>query len=111
MRMRKTKTGEWHFRGCFVIVSKDDGLWHLSISRKNRLPSYYELKEARYCFMPDVQYAAQIFPPVDEFINVHQFCLHLWELSGGVTYSDDIRKVRRRGDLIGGKDDETRLPF
>jgi len=21
----------------------------------------------------------QIFPPKEDFVNVHQFCLHLWE--------------------------------
>jgi hypothetical protein len=67
------------FRGCNVMVTKDAGLYHLSLSRKDRLPSYDELKQARYQFLPDVPYVVQIFPPQEDFVNVHDFCLHLWE--------------------------------
>ncbi len=67
------------FMGCNVIVTKDAGLYHLSISRKDRLPSYDELKSARYQFLPDVPYMVQIFPPEEDFVNLHDFCLHLWE--------------------------------
>lgn len=74
-----TEAGTWKFRGCAVIVSKDAGLWHMSISRKDRLPTYDELKDARYQYMPDVKYAVQIFPPKEDFVNLHQFALHLWE--------------------------------
>ncbi len=80
--------GQWRFRGCIVIVSKDDGLWHLSISRKDRLPTYDELKDARYQFLPDVEYAIQVFPPKSEFVNLHTFCLHLWELASDERYSE-----------------------
>lgn len=82
------KEGAFKFSKCTVIVSKDAGLWHLSISRKDRLPNYDELKYARYTYLPEVKYAAQIFPPKSEFVNMHQFCLHLWELSGDVSYSE-----------------------
>lgn len=87
----KAQEGDYRFRGCIVLVRKERGLWHLSMSRKDRLPSYDELRDARYQFLPDVRYVAQIFPPKDEFVNVHQFCLHLWELGGDVTYTDDMR--------------------
>jgi hypothetical protein len=72
---------EGKFRGCILYVTRDDGLLHLSISRKDRLPSYDELKAARYQFMADVPYVAQLFPPQEDFVNVHEHCLHLWELS------------------------------
>lgn len=67
------------FLGCTVIISKDAGLWHMSMSRKDRLPSYDELKIARYQFFPDVDYMVQIFPPEKDFVNMHQFTLHLWQ--------------------------------
>ena len=65
---------------CNVLVSIDNGLWHLSISHPKRLPTYEELKEARYKFMPDNIYAAMIFPPQKEFVNAMPYCLHLWQL-------------------------------
>ena len=78
--------------GSRVIVSKDNGLWHLSISYPHRLPTYDELKKARYKYLPDVHYATQIFPPESEFVNVHPYVLHLWELGPNETYADDKRQ-------------------
>lgn len=71
----QTRDGE-----CVIIVSKDGGLWHLSISAKDRLPTYEELKAARYKYMAGCRYVAQIFPPPEEFVNLHPNVLHLWEL-------------------------------
>jgi hypothetical protein len=74
--LKKYKMGR-----CAVIVSVDDGLWHLSISTPNALPSYAEMKEARYTFCPDNIFMAEIFPPRDQFVNVHPYCRHLWEIN------------------------------
>lgn len=88
----KTVEGQFNtLSGCTVIVTKDDGLWHMSIAHPNRLPAYEELKAARYKYLRDVHYAAQIFPPPSEFVNVHPYCIHLWELGEKETYSDDKR--------------------
>lgn len=65
---------------CIVLITKDDGKYHLSISNKKRLPTYNELKEARYRFLPDNVTMAQLFPPKAEFVNIHPNCLHLWEI-------------------------------
>ena len=66
--------------GCSVIHSVEDGLHHISLSNPHRLPTYEEMKTARYRICPDVKYMAQIFPPESEFVNVHPNCLHLYEL-------------------------------
>jgi hypothetical protein len=76
------------FMGCNVYVSRDAGLLHLSISRKDRLPSYDEVKSARYQFMSEAKYVVQIFPPEEDFVNVHEFCLHLWEPKEPFVYSE-----------------------
>lgn len=68
------------FSKCVVTVSKDAGKWHLSISRKDRLPNYDEIKYARYAYLPEDIVVAQLFPPKEDLVNLHQFCLHLWEL-------------------------------
>jgi len=65
---------------CKVIVTIDQGKWHLSISREDRSPSYEEIKKARYQFLPNEIHAAQIFPPKEEFVNLHPFCHHLYEV-------------------------------
>lgn len=64
-----------------VLERHKDGLLHLSLSAHKRNPAYQEVKEARYELMPDAKYVAQIFPPQDEFVNIHEGCFHLWELA------------------------------
>lgn len=73
--MKTEKFGE-----CLVMVSIDGGKWHLSISHPSRYPTYDEIKEARYKFIPNNATVAMLFPPKEEFINVHQNCFHLWEI-------------------------------
>ena len=77
---KEYKEGSFRMGRCFVLVTKDNGKWHLSISTPNAQPSYKELKKARYQFIPNECYMAQIFPPKEEFINLHEYCLHLYEL-------------------------------
>lgn len=71
---------------CRILITKDpiedfeDGAWHLSISTENALPSYKEMKEARYRLLPDDIYMAEIFPPQDEFVNLNPFVRHLFQI-------------------------------
>lgn len=65
---------------CTIMISVDNGLYHLSISTPNALPSYKEMKEARYRYLPDDIYMAEIFPPRDEFVNLHPYVRHLWQV-------------------------------
>jgi hypothetical protein len=62
------------------IISVDDGKWHISISLKERIPKYAEIKHARYSYIPDDCYMAQIFPPSKEFVNHEPNTLHLYEI-------------------------------
>jgi hypothetical protein len=72
---------------CKILVSQDNGLWHLSISTPSASPSYEEIKAARYKYIPNDVTMAQIFPPKEEFVNIHPFCHHLWEIK-----PDEIKK-------------------
>lgn len=63
-----------------VIVSKDDGMWHMSISHTDRLPSWDEIADARYRFLPDRVTMAQLLPPRAEWVDVHPRTLHLWQI-------------------------------
>ena len=80
--MSKFKEGVFKMGRCTIIVSIDAGKWHLSISTPNASPSYKEIKAARYKLIPDNVTMAQIFPPMEEFIDVHHYCHHLWEIEG-----------------------------
>jgi hypothetical protein len=74
------KEGMFRMGSCRILISKDAGLWHMSISRSDRSPSYDEIKKARYMFLPNEITVAQLFPPKEEFVNLHPFCHHLWEI-------------------------------
>jgi hypothetical protein len=67
---------------CQIIVSQKDDGWHLSISRTDRLPSWEELRDARYELVPDGVTMAMLLPPRSQYVNVHDYCLHLYEVPG-----------------------------
>lgn len=76
---RQTDVMVYMMNGCRIIVSRDNGAWHLSISRANRLPTYGELVTARYRLLPFVEEMAMFFPPMSEFVNLHPYTLHLFQ--------------------------------
>ncbi len=65
---------------CYQEIPKDNGRMHLSISHGSRPPTWSEIKEARYKYLPQVKYAAIILPPDEEYVDVHPFCFHVWEI-------------------------------
>lgn len=66
---------------CYAYRTVDGGLLHISISHKKRLPTWDEVKEAR-TLAPDNMTMAMILPPESEYVNIHNFCFHLWETRG-----------------------------
>ena len=63
-----------------VIVSIDDGKWHVSVSHPSRYPFWEELKAIRYTFCPNSITMGILFPPMEEYVNVHPNCFHLYEV-------------------------------
>jgi hypothetical protein len=72
-----------------------DGRYHLSIShnvprlvqlpgmsenRPGRFPTWDEIKEARYKFVPKDLNMAIMFPPEEMYYNLHETCLHLLQV-------------------------------
>jgi len=74
------KEGVFRMGRCAIIVSIDNSKWHLSISTRSASPSYKEIKKARYKYIPNDVYMAQIFPPAEQFVNLHPYTHHLWEI-------------------------------
>lgn len=72
-------TGVFLYKGMYIMVTKDEGKWHLSVSGKQPL-GYFQIKDVRYKFLPDAMEVAQIFPPREQFVNMHPNCYHLFEL-------------------------------
>lgn len=82
------KTGIFIHGDCRIIVALENNLWHLSISCKGRLPTYEEIKKARYDLTPNDVHMAEIFPPKEEFVNIHPFTRHLWQIDN----KDDVKQ-------------------
>lgn len=86
--------------GLFVMVSGavelDGRRWvHVSLSRRDRLPSYDDLALVKRAFLgPDTR-AIQLFVPEAEHVNRHRFCLHLWHCVDG----DGLPDFRTMGEV------------
>lgn len=74
-----------------VLVAKEQHMpggrvgWHLSISHRTkdgpgRYPTWDEIVEARYRFMPGGINVAMMLPPREQYVNLHETCFHLWEV-------------------------------
>jgi hypothetical protein len=60
-----------------------DRRWHLSISHPDRLPEWEEIKQARYDLLNRSMDFAMILPREGDYINLHNFCMHIWEIKEG----------------------------
>ena len=84
-----------------AIVSRDHlqgdavARWHVSVSHRDRVPSWEEMAEAAHELRPGVPMAIGV-PPRSWWINVHPHVLHLWELRD--TALVEQWRGERRGD-------------
>lgn len=80
-------TKSYRMGACFIILSPPvvefNMGWHMSISCKNRYPTWDEVAQARYCLIPDELTMVMHLPPRSEYISVHQFCFQLRQLMDG----------------------------
>ena len=54
---------------------------HLSIAHPNRLPSWEEIKFFKEKNFGD-NFVIQILPDKSRYVNIHNFCFHLWQYLG-----------------------------
>jgi hypothetical protein len=55
---------------------------HVSVSCRNRTPTWEEMALIKSLFWEPEEAVVQFHPPASRYINVHQFCLHLWRPIG-----------------------------
>ena len=72
----------YSFGKLFALHTLDffEGWWwdHLSISHKDRLPTWDELVAAKEAFFGTEREAIQFIPRRNEYVNLHKNCLHIW---------------------------------
>lgn len=61
-----------------VIASWGDGWDHVSVSRRDRLPTYEDMQDVARAFFDEGEYAMQLHVPATEHVNDHPYCLHWW---------------------------------
>jgi hypothetical protein len=70
--------------GCKIICGIEPNGWHLSISHKYRDPTWEEIKIVRYQLMPSDIQVVMLLPPMAWYVNIHNYCFHLWEMKNPV---------------------------
>lgn len=67
-----------------VLVSEErlrgQWLYHLSVSHPRRYPTWDEIRDLRYELLPNDRTFAILFPPKEQWVNVHENCFHLYEV-------------------------------
>lgn len=71
-----------HGQVVFVIASDGMGWEHVSVSRRDRCPTWDEMCQIKAMFWDDDDCVVQYHPPRSEYINNHPNCLHLWRPVG-----------------------------
>lgn len=67
----------------FTVIASDEMGWeHVSVSLRDRCPTWDEMCAIKRLFWSLDAAVIQIHPPRAEYKNLHQFCLHLWRKCG-----------------------------
>ena len=56
-----------------------EGWEHISVSLRDRCPTWTEMCVVKNIFWTEEELVLQFHPPKSEYINVHNFVLHLWK--------------------------------
>jgi hypothetical protein len=61
-----------------IIADAGQGWDHVSVSIEDRTPTWEEMDRIKRMFFKDKETAVQYHVPVNDHINIHPHCLHLW---------------------------------
>ena len=72
-------------RGAQLAIIASDGFgWdHVSVSLKDRCPTWDEMCHVKDLFFEPEESAVQFHPPRSVYRNHHVYCLHLWRPQSG----------------------------
>lgn len=68
---------------CLVCMTCVDGWEHLSVSHKNKIPSWLCMEEMKEMFFKDDEEAFQFHPKMDDYVNNNEYTLHIWRKQDG----------------------------
>ena len=67
-------------RPATVVFSWGGGWDHVSVSFRNRLPTWDEMCEVKSMFFKPEETAWEYHPMESEYVNNHPYALHIWRL-------------------------------
>jgi hypothetical protein len=76
-----------------ILVSIDDlengQKWlHVSVSRTDQIPSWDILVRVKNIFIGLEEEAIMFFPRQSEYVNLHEYCMHMWRFIGNESKRD-----------------------
>ena len=71
-----------HNQKVFVIAGDGLGWEQVSVSSKDRCPTWEEMCQVKAIFWDDEDCVVQYHPPKSDYVNLHPNCLHLWRPIG-----------------------------
>ena len=75
----KLRIARLKFKRLYCVIASDQGGWeHVSVSLPERTPTWEEMNCIKSMFWGDEDAVMQLHPPKSEYVNNHEFCLHLW---------------------------------
>jgi hypothetical protein len=66
-------------KGLRVIASHGLGWEHVSVSLPSRCPTWEEMCFIKDIFWGEDECVMQLHPPKKNYVNNHNYCLHLWK--------------------------------
>lgn len=82
--------GTFRLGALALIVSNGGGWDHVSVSRRDRCPTWEEMDTVKRLVFRDDEIAVQFHVNDERKINRHEYCLHLWRPQT----ADEIAAVR-----------------
>lgn len=65
-----------------VQWSNGGGWEHVSVSWPSRCPTWGEMCKVKDIFFRKDEWVMELHPPESEYVNLHEYCLHLWKPIG-----------------------------
>lgn len=69
---------------------------HVSVSRKDRLPSWDEISKVKNEFIGEDVTAFHMIPKREDYVNLHVYCIHVWSEKFG----KDLPSLPNLKDLV-----------
>ena len=61
-----------------VFGSNENGMEHVSVSFRDRIPTWEEMCVVKDVFWTEEEACIQVHPRKSEYVNIHENCLHIW---------------------------------